>query len=66
MKRNNASKAAIGTGGTLVTVGAAMISNPVTLAPGVALLVAGVVTGFFGALFHDSPSSKTNEKEDDE
>jgi len=67
MKKNNASKAAIGAGGTMTAAGAAMMTNPVTLAPGIALLVGGMVTGFLGSLFHDAPARRrSNDVDDDE
>jgi hypothetical protein len=65
MKKNTVSKAAVGTGGTLVTVGVPMLTNPVTFAPGLGLVIGGVVVGFLGALFHDPPKKKKKGTDDD-
>ena len=59
-------KATITVGGALTATGAVMLTNPVTLVPGIVVLAAGVLTGFFGSLFHDPPKKKKKKGRDDE
>lgn len=59
MNQNRAAKAVVAAGGTMATVGGAMLTNPATLVPGAIVGGAGLLLGIMGALFHDKPKRRT-------